>query len=69
MLSSCGVRTFDSGTPSPLRTIPPVPGWYEIKFLPEGRVVRFAGSRGNYSEFEDGTASTSTAGPSGAAPP
>ena len=28
---------------------------YEIKFLPEGRVERFYGSRGNYYEFEDGS--------------
>src|SRR5689334_12324091 len=31
-----------------------VPGFYEITFLPEGRVEQFAGSRGNYYEFEDG---------------
>jgi hypothetical protein len=32
-----------------------MPGFYEITFLPEGKVQRFAGSRGNYYEFEDGS--------------
>jgi hypothetical protein len=32
-----------------------MPAYYEIKFLPEGPVTRFAGSRGNYYEFEDGS--------------
>ena len=32
-----------------------MPGMYEIKYLPEGRVERFFGSRGNYYEFEDGS--------------
>jgi hypothetical protein len=32
-----------------------VPAYYEIKFLPDGRVEEFAGSRGNYYEFDDGS--------------
>src|SRR3954451_5521699 len=31
-----------------------MPAVYEIKFLPSERVEFFAGSRGNYYEFEDG---------------
>ena len=32
-----------------------MPGLYEIRWLPDGRTERFAGSRGNYYEFEDGS--------------
>jgi len=32
-----------------------MPAFYEISFLPSERVEQFAGSRGNYYEFEDGT--------------
>lgn len=32
-----------------------MPAMYEFRFLPEGRVQRFAGSRGNYYEFPDGS--------------
>ena len=32
-----------------------MPGLYEIRFLPDGPVTRFAGSRGNYYEFADGS--------------
>jgi hypothetical protein len=31
-----------------------MPAMYEIKFLPEGKVLNFAGSRGNYYELADG---------------
>src|SRR3954464_3841456 len=30
-----------------------MPGFYEIRWLPDGRTEKFAGSRGNYYEFED----------------
>jgi hypothetical protein len=32
-----------------------MPAVYEIRFLPDGRVQRVAGSRGNYYEFPDGS--------------
>jgi hypothetical protein len=32
-----------------------MPAVYEIRFLPEGRVAHFVGSRGNYYEFPDGS--------------
>ncbi|HEV2296784.1 MAG TPA: hypothetical protein VGR35_23280 [Tepidisphaeraceae bacterium] len=32
-----------------------MPGFYEIRWLPDGPTERFAGSRGNYYEFEDGS--------------
>ena len=32
-----------------------MPVMYEIAYLPEGRLADFAGSRGNYYEFEDGS--------------
>lgn len=32
-----------------------MPAMYEIEYMPEGRVERFFGSRGNYYEFEDGS--------------
>ena len=31
-----------------------MPAYYRITFRPEGRVEEFAGTRGNYYEFEDG---------------
>jgi hypothetical protein len=30
-----------------------MPAWYEIRWLPEGRTEKFAGSRGNYYEFSE----------------
>lgn len=33
----------------------PMPGLYEIRYQPEGRVEQFAGSRGNFYEFSDGS--------------
>jgi hypothetical protein len=32
-----------------------MPALYEIRFLPEGRAEHFAGSRGNYYDFPDGS--------------
>ena len=32
-----------------------MPAFYKIEYLPEGTVEEFAGSRGNYYEFEDGS--------------
>ena len=32
-----------------------MPAFYQITFLPQGRVVEFAGCRGNYYEFDDGS--------------
>ena len=32
-----------------------MPAFYEIRWLPDGRTEKFAGSRGNYYEFEDGS--------------
>lgn len=32
-----------------------MPGMYEIRFLPDGPVAEFAGSRGNYYELDDGS--------------
>jgi hypothetical protein len=32
-----------------------MPGFYEIRWLPDGGTEKFAGSRGNYYEFEDGS--------------